>query len=114
MAIQSATAPFRRAGKHAVLLLTEVDRRWLAAATPIEVERGSPIPDVGERPPVIETPTVASAGRVEEIDTRVPPDTMHDVSFRDVLGPAPGGLAVRDPRPLRRAYAGPWWTSRSS
>ena len=107
MAIQSATVPFRRAGEHAVLLLTEVDGRWLAAATPIEVERGSPIPDVGERPPAIETPTVASAGRVEEIDTRVPPDTMHDVSFRDALGRRPVALLFATPTLCESRVCGP-------
>ena len=106
-AIQSATVPLRRTGEHAVLVLTEVDGRWLAAATQIEVERGSPIPAVGERPPAIETPTVASAGTVEEIDTRVPPDTMHDVSFRDVVGRRPVALLFATPALCESRVCGP-------
>ena len=107
VAIQSATVPFPRTGKHAVLVLTEVDGRWLAAATQIEVQRGSPIPNVGEPAPAIETPTVASAGRVEEIDTRVPPDTMHDESFRDVVGRRPVALLFATPALCESRVCGP-------
>ena len=53
----------------------------------------------------IETETVTSAGGdIESIETRVPPDDMHEVNFKDVLGKQPVALlfatpaAVSDPR----------------
>jgi hypothetical protein len=42
------------------------------------------IPEVGERAPLIHTPTAADVGGdLTKIDTRVPRDQMHDVDFAD-------------------------------
>lgn len=55
-------------------------------ATPFRVRAtSSPIPAVGQRVPAISTPTVASAGSIKKIDTRVPPDDMHDIDLKDAL-----------------------------
>jgi hypothetical protein len=50
------------------------------------VRASSPVPSVGDRAIRTHTPTVASvAGDVKKIDTRVPPDDMHDVDLVDAL-----------------------------
>jgi hypothetical protein len=73
------------------------------------VRRSTAIPEVGERPPKIETDTVASAGGdIESIETRVPPDEMHDVDFQDVVGETQAASRRRNglpdcPFPSKRA-----------
>ena len=50
---------------------------------------------VGQRPPAIATDTSASVGgNTSLLTTRVPPDDMHAVSFKDVLGKRPIALRV--------------------
>jgi hypothetical protein len=80
-------------GDYEVLGLARLDGR-LVAATPaggaLKVTRDIPVPDVGEKAPVVDTDTEQSAnGNLESIDTRKPPSTMHDVNFADVVGRKP-------------------------
>jgi hypothetical protein len=80
-------------GRYELLGLARLDGR-IVAATPagsaLKVVRDGPVPDVGERAPVVATDTVASAnGNLESIDTRNPPSTMHDIDFADVVGSRP-------------------------
>ncbi|HEX2071224.1 MAG TPA: hypothetical protein VHF90_06210 [Thermoleophilaceae bacterium] len=80
-------------GRYELLGLARLDGR-IVAATPsggaLIVRRDGPVPDVGERAPVVDTDTVASAnGNLESIDTRKPPSSMHDVNFADVAGRKP-------------------------
>lgn len=80
-------------GKYNVLGVARLDDR-LVAATPaggaIEVARDSAVPEVGEPAPVVNTRTVADApGDIQQIDTRQPPSTMHEVDFADVVGHEP-------------------------
>jgi hypothetical protein len=50
------------------------------------VRRGDPSPDVGDKAISVHTHTVASVhGKISEIDTRIPPDTMHEVDLADAL-----------------------------
>jgi len=80
-------------GRYELLGLARLDGR-IVAATPaggaLRVTREGPVPDVGERAPVVSTDTVAGAGgNLESIDTRKPPSSMHDVDFADVVGRKP-------------------------
>lgn len=80
-------------GRYELLGLARLDGR-IVAATPaggaLTVTRNGPVPDVGDRAPVVHTDTVASAnGNLESIDTRRPPSSMHDVDFADVVGQKP-------------------------
>jgi hypothetical protein len=107
-AIYAAEVPFREPGRYAVLAVTEVGSRLLGAATQVTVRRSSPIPDVGERPPRVDTDTIASAGGdIEKIDTRVPPDDMHKQNFRDVLGRRPVALLFSTPQLCQSRVCGP-------
>jgi hypothetical protein len=67
-----------------------------------------PIPAVGTRPPRIHTPTVAEVGGDEaSIDTRLPPSSMHDVDFADVLGKKPVVLVFATPQLCQSRVCGP-------
>ncbi|HYM57323.1 MAG TPA: hypothetical protein VES79_05110 [Solirubrobacteraceae bacterium] len=109
-AVYAAQVPFRRPGRYAVLAVTTVGGRQLAA--PSQVTVISPdddrIPEVGDRPPPVQTDTLASArGDVESIDTRAPPDDMHARSFDDVLGKKAVALLFATPQLCQSRVCGP-------
>jgi hypothetical protein len=66
-----------------------------------------PIPGVGDMAPVIHTPTVDDVGDITKIDTRVPPDTMHNVDFADVVGKKPVVLVFATPALCQSRVCGP-------
>ena len=80
-------------GRYELLGLARLDGRIVAAPPAggaLKVTRDGPVPDVGEKAPVVSTDTVASAGgNLETIDTRTPPSSMHDIDFADVVGRKP-------------------------
>ena len=109
-AVYAATVPFARPGSYDVLAVAKVDGRDVAAGARVEVVRPSQdaVPDVGERPPAAKTDTVASAGGdIEAIETRGPPDTMHDVALTDVLGKRPTVLLFATPQLCQSRVCGP-------
>jgi hypothetical protein len=60
----------------------------LVAATPAQVRVGGrrDVPGVGDRAVRVHTPTVESVGGdIDQIETRVPPDSMHEVDLADAL-----------------------------
>lgn len=66
------------------------------------------IPQVGEKAPVIHTPTAADVGGdLAKIDTRVPPDQMHEVDFADVVGRKPVVLVFATPALCQSRVCGP-------
>ncbi len=66
------------------------------------------IPEVGQRPPRINTPTKQSVGGdLAKIDTRIPPDQMHEVNFADVLGKQPVVLIFATPALCQSRVCGP-------
>lgn len=66
------------------------------------------IPEVGQKPPAIQTLTAADVGGdLEKIDTRVPPDQMHKVDFADVLGKKPVVLIFATPALCQSRVCGP-------
>jgi hypothetical protein len=82
-----AEVDFPRSGIYLVSAITNRNGRLLAA-TPaqVRVRRESSVPDVGDRAVRVHTPTVESVGGdIEQIETRVPPDTMHEVDLADAL-----------------------------
>jgi hypothetical protein len=107
--IYVAQVPFAKEGQYDVMGVVKLDGR-LVATDPLraQVAKGPPVPDVGERPPKIDTPTVESAGGdVKSIDTRVPPGTMHDVNFADALGKRPILLLFSTPALCQSRVCGP-------
>jgi hypothetical protein len=107
-AIYSADIPLTKPGPMAALVLSKRGQQVSRSLLGFKVSRSSPIPNVGDRPPHIDTPTVESAsGNLAAIDTRVPPDTMHDVSFKDVIGRKPVALLFATPLLCQSRVCGP-------
>ena len=107
-AIYDAEVQLPKPGKWAVLLVTKTSGGMVGGAANIRVRASSPIPAVGERPPRISTETVASSGGdLESIETRVPPDEMHDVDFKDVVGRKPVALLFSTPALCQTRVCGP-------
>jgi hypothetical protein len=97
-AVLATKVPIPKAGTYSVLTLTKVGGRLLGGASQIAARAGTPIPGVGDRAPVIDTPTLASAGgRIADVTTRIPPDDMHAVSFKHVVGRRPVALLFSTP-----------------
>ncbi|MGD9734250.1 MAG: TlpA family protein disulfide reductase [Solirubrobacterales bacterium] len=72
------------------------------------VGRSDAVPDVGEKPPRIHTPTAEDVGgNLEKIDTRIPPDQMHQVDFADALGQKPIVLLFSTPQFCESRVCGP-------
>ena len=80
-----------------------------ASRVPSPVVEGSPeIPEVGEKATLIHTPTAADVGGdLAKIDTRIPPDQMHQVDFADVLGKKPIVLVFATPALCQSRVCGP-------
>jgi hypothetical protein len=109
-AVYEARVPFDRPGKKSILVVTHINEGLAVAPTTINViaTRRDAIPRPGERPPPIKTDTVASAsGNITAIDTRLPPDDMHDVDFADVIGKKPVALLVATPALCQSRVCGP-------
>jgi hypothetical protein len=74
----------------------------------VSVKRRWPPPDVGEAAPRVHTPTTDSVnGDIASIDTRVPPDTMHNVDLARVLGRRPVMLLFATPGMCPSRICGP-------
>jgi hypothetical protein len=109
-AIYGAQVPFDRSGRQSILVATKRDGKLVAAGTQVQVstKAADPIPGVGDPAPRVETDTLASAnGDVAKIDTRQPPDDMHDHSFADVVGRKPVALLFATPQLCQSRVCGP-------
>jgi hypothetical protein len=98
-----------RPGDYAVLGVAKLDGR-LVATDPIgvRVSANDPVPNVGDQAPRIDTATVQSVGgNVASIDTRTPPDSMHDVNFADAVGKKPIILLFATPALCQSRVCGP-------
>jgi hypothetical protein len=108
-----ADIPFDKPGKYEVLGVARLDDRLVAATPagpPLTVMKpgADPVPRVGERAPRIHTPTKAdAAGDVASIDTRIPPSTMHEADFADVVGKEPVVLVFATPQLCQSRVCGP-------
>jgi hypothetical protein len=108
-----ADVPFDKPGKYEVLGIARLDDRLVAATPagpPLTVMKpgDDPVPRVGESAPRIHTPTKAdAAGDVASIDTRVPPSTMHEADFANVVGKEPVVLVFATPQLCQSRVCGP-------
>jgi hypothetical protein len=99
---------FDRPGEWRLAAVTRQDGSFEASLLPsIEVGDYERIPDVGEMPPRIHTPTASDVGALSEIDTRIPPDTMHEHDLYDVLGKRPTVLLFATPALCMSRVCGP-------
>ena len=91
-----------------VAMVRQGDAVQATALPTVQVGGHTNIPNVGERPPAIHTPTVEDVGGdVAKIDTRAPHDDMHDVDFADVLGKQPVVLVFATPALCQSRVCGP-------
>ncbi len=107
-AVYAATVDFPEPGTWSVLIVTKTGGQTIATPTQVDVAKSTDIPAVGDKAPVVDTDTVASAkGDIKSIDTRVPPDDMHDQSFKDVVGKKPVALLFATPQLCQSRVCGP-------
>jgi hypothetical protein len=110
-AVYAAQVPFKTPGKYAILAVTNDDGKTVAAPGQLNVvtKVADRIPEVGQRmPPHFVTDTKASAkGDISKIDTRQPPDDMHDTSFDQVVGKKPVALVIATPQLCQSRVCGP-------
>ena len=107
-AIYESQVTFRRPGRYAVLVVTKRPEGLVGGGTRVMVKEDSAIPAVGERPPRVDTETVASSGGdIKAIDTRDPADDMHEENFADVLGEKPVVLLMATPALCQTRVCGP-------
>jgi hypothetical protein len=72
------------------------------------VGKFSGVPEVGEKAPVVHTPTAADVGGdLAKIDTRLPPDQMHEVDLAEVAGKKPVVLIFATPAFCQSRVCGP-------
>ena len=105
---QAESVPLEAPGQWQVLVVSRVNGQLVAGASPIRVRRRSPVPSVGEKAPAVETDTLADAGSIEEIDTRLPPaPELHEKSLKDVLGKKPVAVVFATPQLCESRVCGP-------
>jgi hypothetical protein len=82
-----ARLPLASSGGYTVAAVAELDNRFLATSpVQVAVNDRSPVPGVGDRAIRVHTPTKSSVGGdIEKIETRIPPDSMHEVDLADAL-----------------------------
>jgi hypothetical protein len=106
-----AEIPFQDSGRYEALGMARLDDRLVTAVSagqPLKVVDEDPVPGVGDKAPRISTPTVESVGGdVQQIDTRVPPSSMHEVDFADVVGKKPVVLIFATPALCQSKVCGP-------
>ena len=107
-AIYAAQLDFPKAGRYQVLAIARLDGRLVSSVVQADVTAKGKVPAVGDKAPVIDTPTVASAGGdVKKIDTRLPPSSLHAKNFRDVVGKKPVVLLFATPALCQTRVCGP-------
>lgn len=108
-AIYEAQVPLASAGKWQVLTLSRTASGIVGSAGAIEVVKSSPIPAVGQKAPLVTTPTVGSVGGdIGSIDTRDPhAPSLHQDDFAKVVGTKPVALLLATPALCQSRVCGP-------
>jgi hypothetical protein len=75
--------------------------------TSLVVQRNDAVPAPGERAPGVHTPTTDDVADVAEIDTRIPPSTLHEEDLADALGEEPVVLLFATPALCQSRVCGP-------
>jgi hypothetical protein len=97
-----------RPGELQMLALIRRDGRLEATTVPSAiVGQFDGVPDVGDPAPRIHTPTSDEVGEIGEIETRVPPDSMHGTDFAEVLGRKPILITFATPAFCQSRVCGP-------
>ena len=104
-----ANVRFDKPGDYEVLGVVELDDNLAAAErVAVRVVKDGAVPEPGEPAISVHTPTEADVGGdVAQIDTRVPPSSMHEADFADVLGEKPVVLLFATPALCQSRVCGP-------
>ena len=111
--IYTVHIPFEKPGRYELLGIARRGKQLVAATLPqagivVKDAANDEIPAVGTAPPRMHTPTKTSVGGdIASIDTRLPPDSMHDDDFADVLGKKPVVLIFATPQLCQSRVCGP-------
>jgi hypothetical protein len=100
--------PLEKPGKWAFAALIKEGDSYSGSLlpTPSLVGEFDPVA-VGDRAPRVSTPVAGDVAQVSEIDTRVPPSTMHDEDLEDLLGKKPVVLLFATPALCQSRICGP-------
>ena len=100
--------PFDRPGPWALAALIKSGDSYQYSLMPSQHPVGDyPMPRVGQRTPVVHTPTAGQVSDISQIDTRVPPDDMHSDDLANVLGKKPAVLLFATPALCQSRVCGP-------
>lgn len=105
-----ADVPFDKGGEYTLgaVIANGSSQEAVVVSPGAVVSSKSKIPNVGEKAPVVETPTIDSVGGdVASIDTRIPPSDMHKVNLADALGKKPVVLLFATPQLCQSRVCGP-------
>lgn len=107
--VYSTKVDFPRNGEWRIAALIKKDGELTSSLLPSAVVGGySKIPQVGQKAPLIHTPTPADVGNdLSKITTRIPPDTQHEVDYADVYGKEPIVLLFATPQFCQSRVCGP-------
>jgi hypothetical protein len=103
-----ADVPVDKPGRHVLIALARLDGRLVASsAIAFAVAPSGGPPAAGQRAIKVDTPTRRDVRDISEIDTRIPPGTMHDASLADVLGRKPVVITFATPALCKSRVCGP-------
>ena len=107
--VYSAELNFPGAGQYKPVMVIKEKGGWATKALPtVQVGEFAMIPRVGQKAPLIQTPTAKGVGGdLAKISTRVPPDTQNKVNYADVLGKEPILLLFTTPKFCQSRVCGP-------
>jgi hypothetical protein len=99
---------FNRKGPWVAVAMIKGKGGLEASRVPSPVAGENSVPEVGEKAPLIHTPTAADVGGdLAKIDTRIPHDQMHQVDFANVVGKQPIVLVFATPALCQSRVCGP-------
>jgi hypothetical protein len=107
--VYSAELPFPVDGEYKPVMVVKEKGGWATKALPtVRVGEFEKIPRPGGKAPLIQTPTAKSVGGdLAKLTTRVPPDTLNEVNYADVLGKEPILLLFTTPKFCQSRVCGP-------
>ncbi|HET7484280.1 MAG TPA: hypothetical protein VFJ64_02770 [Solirubrobacterales bacterium] len=108
-AVYSTQVDFPSEGEWRIAALIKEGDEFTATPLPSAVVGAfSKVPRVGQKAPLIHTPTPADVGGdLSKITTRIPPDTQNRVDYADVLGKEPIVLLFATPQFCQSRVCGP-------
>lgn len=107
--VYSTKVDFPSNGEWRIAALLKKDGELTASLLPSAVVgEYSRVPRVGQKAPLIHTPTPADVGNdLSKLTTRIPPDTQHEVDYADAYGKEPIVLLFATPQFCQSRVCGP-------